>query len=537
MALFGAFSAATLGMMSQSYRLNAISTNITNTNVGGYKGTEVRFSSLIARDQNGDPISGSQIMGGIRPYDMEQISKPGDVKASNDDRHAAISGRGMFILNTQIDGQGDTYYSRDGGFALKTEGTTTVPGVGFNKVTPAAVDDNGQPTNPITVETAYLVDKNGYYVMGWTPDVSGNFDTSTPNFTALRLDTFAFSTSVQTTTEAMLNLNLSADSSPGDSFTFDMDVFDTNGTLRPIGLRFEMTAARTWEIDLLPSDAASWSMNPGTTTASNSSAGPGPGTEVVFNTFTEEVQVRAAGGGAPVAGFFSATDDYITIAGSGSNNATYRIASVSADGSTVTLDSRTPLIGSDGTDANAITFTTGKTTSTMMFDNKGEITSTSPIGYSVTWNDGATVSVSLDVESMTQLGRDFLPVNYVRNGFAPSDMERFSYDNLGHVVAKFADDTTRDVYRLALADFTVPDRLESVNGMVFRETSEAGTRTVFAPGADWESWILPNAREFSNMKIDDQFSKMIMTQSAYNASANVFRTVDEVIETTRDLKR
>jgi len=35
----------------------------------------------------------------------------------------------------------------------------------------------------------------------------------------------------------------------------------------------------------------------------------------------------------------------------------------------------------------------------------------------------------------------------------------------------------------------------------------------------------------------DEFTLMIMTQNAYNSSATVFRTVDEMLQTARDLKR
>ena len=41
--------------------------------------------------------------------------------------------------------------------------------------------------------------------------------------------------------------------------------------------------------------------------------------------------------------------------------------------------------------------------------------------------------------------------------------------------------------------------------------------------------------ELSNVDLAEQFTRMIATQSAYNASATAFRTLDEVIQSARDL--
>ena len=56
-------------------------------------------------------------------------------------------------------------------------------------------------------------------------------------------------------------------------------------------------------------------------------------------------------------------------------------------------------------------------------------------------------------------------------------------------------------------------------------------------GIDNGVQFLPNTRELSNVVLAQEFTSMIRTQHAYNSSATVFRTVDEMIETARDLKR
>jgi flagellar hook protein FlgE len=49
--------------------------------------------------------------------------------------------------------------------------------------------------------------------------------------------------------------------------------------------------------------------------------------------------------------------------------------------------------------------------------------------------------------------------------------------------------------------------------------------------------IMAGAHELSNVDLAEEFSHMIVTQNAYNASATSFRTVDEMTEIARDLKR
>ena len=44
-------------------------------------------------------------------------------------------------------------------------------------------------------------------------------------------------------------------------------------------------------------------------------------------------------------------------------------------------------------------------------------------------------------------------------------------------------------------------------------------------------------RSGSNVDLADAFTRMIVTQRAYNSAAQIVRTVDEMTVTLRDLKR
>ena len=49
--------------------------------------------------------------------------------------------------------------------------------------------------------------------------------------------------------------------------------------------------------------------------------------------------------------------------------------------------------------------------------------------------------------------------------------------------------------------------------------------------------LSPNTIELSNVELASQFTQMIQVQQAYNSSATVFKTVDEMIIVARDLKK
>ncbi len=194
MTVYSAFSVPTLGMMGQSHALATIGNNIANITTGGFKRTDTNFSTLLGRT-----IDKQSDLGGVKPKDINQITQLGTMVVSNRDLDLAINGQGFFILNSSLTGGGQTYYGRDGSFEMGTVNDISVTGIGGSV---------------ITTKDGYLVDKNGYYVQGWTADpITGLFSSTT--LSALRIDPYAFATTGQATTTAALELNLPSKDTEG----------------------------------------------------------------------------------------------------------------------------------------------------------------------------------------------------------------------------------------------------------------------------------------------------------------------------------
>ena len=113
MPMYGAFTAPILGMLAQTSAFGSISQNISNMNTGGYKAHDTKFSTILATT-----YSNNRDIGGLTANTRNFIEQQGRIISSTNNLDLAISGKGLYILNTESDGSGDTFYTRDGGFSV-----------------------------------------------------------------------------------------------------------------------------------------------------------------------------------------------------------------------------------------------------------------------------------------------------------------------------------------------------------------------------------------------------------------------------------
>lgn len=427
MSVYGFFQPSILGMEAQGHSLSAIANNITNVHTGGFKRTDVQFATVLSNSISSQPGSADAApsgtsnadFGGVLPKDYARISLQGEIQPTDRKLDAAINGNGLFVLNSKVDGSGQSLYGRDGRFNV------------------TSVADRGA----LAVSEGYLVDKNGLYVQGWTPEKDGSFPTDAGSLKSMRVDPLAFGNVGTPTTQASLSLNLPATAAPGEMETHSIDVFDSVGNRQDLRLHFSRsTEPNTW------------------------------GFEVV---------------GAP--------DSQVSIDGA-------------------------PAAGP------------------MVFGANGYLESPATYNVGITHADGATSDFAFDVSGFTQFGDTFTALDYNRDGFLASELESVEFDEGGNVIGVFESGMTRPIYKLALAEFANVDGLDERNGNVYTASETSGQAEIGSPGAGRGS-IMPAAHELSNVDLAQEFSRMITTQNAYNASATSFRTADEMTEIARDLKR
>ncbi len=175
---------------------------------------------------------------GVTTSTQTNISSQGLIQADDTATSLAISGDGFFVVT---DGNGDVYYTRAGDFDTDAEGN--------------------------------LVNSSGYYLMGYALDddgnpASGTVPTSTSALTTINLEDLTGT--AEASTEVSMVANLPADAAVGDTFSVDVEVFDSLGTSHTVTYNYEKTAENEWELTysdpVLTSD--------GTTVTGTSSGGP-----------------------------------------------------------------------------------------------------------------------------------------------------------------------------------------------------------------------------------------------------------------------
>ena len=316
MSGYGLFQPATLGMQSQSHKLNTIGYNIANVNSGGFKRTDTMFQTVLS-----DTIDTQSDYGGVKPFSRATNDVQGLVQSTGGDLDLAISGTGFFGLQSSLTSPDSLFYTRDGSFQINT----------VNGQTSSATADDG---STITVSNGYLVDKNGFFLKGIAANGDGTFS-STGTAAPMRVDQYAFTDQGKPTTAAGLEFNLPSNHEFGDDeFTYGLRTFDSNATERNISFDFERRLENNqWRVDTRADNLTSVSLTP--SSVFTVSTGATPSTFMTFNSTDKTIRVRDLATGNSVANTFNSLTegDSFTVTGSGSNNGTYTVTSVTENGS------------------------------------------------------------------------------------------------------------------------------------------------------------------------------------------------------------
>lgn len=424
MPMYGIFAAPTLGMLTQTSAFGSISQNISNMNTGGYKASNTHFSTILAStyDNNSD-------VGGVKGYTRNYVEQQGRVISTSNKMDLSIVGKGLYVLNTEVDGSGETMFTRDGAFQFKS-GDQTVTVSGASNL----------------INEAHVVDKNGYYLQGWAADGTGAISTSS-SLTSIRIDNDAFSSNnaaaAAATVDASLAANLPATASPGETRITKASVFDSAGDIRTFELVWTKGAtAQEWTMTVNPENG------------------------------------------------------------------------------------------------------TSATTQTYTFDSVGSLPAGTSTTIAIDYATDPDVSFTLDLTDVTSISDSFLYFDFQKDGRAPGELRDFHFDETGKIIGQFTNGLDQTLYKLPLAIFANADGLDVRQGNLFTESIISGSPAYIEVRAnDLNSTtfneyaqFVTESHELSNTNLQNEFSFMILTQQAYNSAAMVFKTVDEMTSTAKDLK-
>lgn len=180
-------------------------------------------------------------------------------------------------------------------------------------------------------------------------------------------------------------------------------------------------------------------------------------------------------------------------------------------------------------------------TASLTFNTDGSLAGPEPTDISVTFNGAADQTISLDfgtpntdatagagLDGLTQFGS---PSNVAAtaDGSAVGEFVTIAVDSDGVVSGVFDNGQTRQLYRLALADFAAPDGLAQLGGGLYQETSLSGTAALSTPGGAGLGRIVGQAIERSNVDLAQEFVDLIALQRSFQANARVITTGDGLL--------
>jgi flagellar hook protein FlgE len=214
MSLSSALNSSVSALRSQSAQLAAVSENIANSSTTAYKTKSVNFQSLVTG-------SGNSTGGGVLYSTVQNVAMAGQITVTGVSTNVAIKGNGFFVVSDNLQNRPSAYnYSRNGNFT--------------------------------TDKSGYLVNDEGYYLLGQRTDENGVVTAANKNdLNSLEpINVNAIRGTAKATTTTSLNLNLPADAVVGATFTSAMEVFDSLGVSHTVTQTWEKTASNAWTLSL-----------------------------------------------------------------------------------------------------------------------------------------------------------------------------------------------------------------------------------------------------------------------------------------------
>ena len=171
-------------------------------------------------------------------------------------------------------------------------------------------------------------------------------------------------------------------------------------------------------------------------------------------------------------------------------------------------------------------------TTEVIFNTDGTLKSPENIIASLSWNDGSTSNIDINISGMTQYGADSQVTNIQQNGFPSGTLVSMGFDENGIFRANYSNDSTLTIAKLAVSGFTAPENLTPYNTTLFEANGETGNEYY----VELDGIIDPEALESSTVNLEEEFSRMIVVQRAYSLNAQSFTVNDEMLSVLIDLK-
>lgn len=517
------------GLKTSQMALNVIGDNLANLNTSGFKASRVSFANELTQTLK-PALAPSGGLGGRNPIEIgtgttvasiDKNYSQGTLSPTGRPLDLAIQGDGFFIVTNEF----EDFYTRVGSFGLDKTNDLVDSGTGL-KVKGISGGSINIPVNSTESGKATA-----------TTDIAGNLDAefSTGASQHVLTTTSAYQIAGPAAAVATSALNdllaNTTDYVAGD--TIDIVGTELDGT--PVIKVFQWGAAL--DGTTLGDLRDFISDNFGSATASIDGSGnlvltaDAPGQASLALTISDS----SGNTGATTHPGYSTTttgsgDVYITTVPVFDTLGTSHLVTLTFNKTAANTWTLTPTMkAGDGTVTDAIT--------SINFNNTGSFSSvTGTSSMTITYPDSTTQTVSLDFgtpnafSGLVQFGGTSSAASISQDGYEEGFFSSSTVNQDGKVVALFTNGQTKTVGQIQLATFSNPAGLSSTGNNLLSPTLASGSAVLKTALSGRVGSISSGALESSNVDIAEEFTKLIVSQRAFQANARTITTTDEVLQ-------
>lgn len=173
----------------------------------------------------------------------------------------------------------------------------------------------------------------------------------------------------------------------------------------------------------------------------------------------------------------------------------------------------------------------------VQFSPNGELLSPKTFNITANWDDGSSNNITMNIENMTQYAGSAGEVYVSQDGDKSGELVSSYIDGDGILKAKYSNDKTVDVAKLAVVSFQSPENLVPVTGTMFEAYSDAGEINYLLDAEkNTTQLVVPQSLEASNVDVEQEFVEMIQVQRAYSLNSSAFTVANEMTSVAVDLK-
>ena len=182
---------------------------------------------------------------------------------------------------------------------------------------------------------------------------------------------------------------------------------------------------------------------------------------------------------------------------------------------------------------------------TLTFSSSGALESGTNPTITLSLSNGAVTPQTITWElydssgssngDVTQYASSSTLSNQSQDGTATGQLKSISVDKSGLITGTYSNGETKNLYQIALADFSNYEGLKKTGNSLYIETSTSGTATVGVAGSNQFGTLTSSSLETSNVDTATEMANMIVAQRAYEACARMFTVESEILQTTTNM--